>query len=198
MIQLAPLFRRNGPDESSGVTRFARLIHKQNKQNAFYVNGNKLITFAEYRRRLKEDFRIQPGNLTIFLLQDRIADLADLEPPKLLRCAEESVSVLKFCVIMLKWSLSAFLLFILQLSREVLEMHDELTSRRGQWTDMQQELAAMREEDERQIIRQNEAEKDARKLQDRNTTFERMGAVRLKLLVQVRLHYINQVSLVPK
>ena len=133
-----------------------------------------------------------------FLLQDRIADLADLEPPKLLRCAEESVSVLKFCVIMLKWSLSAFLLFILQLSREVLEMHDELTSRRGQWTDMQQELAAMREEDERQIIRQNEAEKDARKLRYRNANFERMGAVRLKLLVQVRLHYINQVSLVPK
>ena len=84
----------------------------------------------------------------------------------------------------------------MQLSREVLEMHDDLISCREKWADKQQELATMREEEEPQIIKQNETEKDARKLRDRNATFERMGAVRLKLLVQVRQHNISQVSLV--
>ncbi|GAV03698.1 hypothetical protein RvY_14088 [Ramazzottius varieornatus] len=85
----------HNPDHPKGQTRFARTIYRQSKNertpnNEFFING-KPKKFHEYRARLKEEFRIVPENLSLFLLQDRIADLFDLKPFELLKCAEQSV-----------------------------------------------------------------------------------------------------------
>ncbi|GAV03697.1 hypothetical protein RvY_14087-2 [Ramazzottius varieornatus] len=63
-------------------------------------------------------------------------------------------------------------------------MHNELVERRKSWIDTDNKLREMRDANEPQILKQSETEKAAKKLRERSERFEKMMAVRLKLLIQ--------------